>query len=326
LTSALHSSPKRRSYDHRLRLLARSSAAPALGHLQIPRSTLATWRTRRAPKVISLDEAPGAHARLAARVARLEHWNRVLIAVARLLLAFLRVSPFRLDDARLPEGGAKAALLGAIDQARGGLSLSQCLRVLGISESRYHSWRRAGRLCALEDRSSCPRRSPSVLTAAELATMKSLFLDPLLRHFSVAALCLHAQRVGALFASASTWYRTARERGWRRPRNRVHPDKPTCGIRATRPNEYWHIDVTVIRLLDGSKAYLQAVIDNFSRKIVAWRLEESLAPTNTGALLAAAAEQLPQLSLPPTLVADSGVENVNGAVDAALLRRLIETI
>jgi hypothetical protein len=28
--------------------------------------------------------------------------------------------------------------------------------------------------------------------------------------------------------------------------------------------------VTIIRLLDGTKAYVHAVIDNFSRKILAW--------------------------------------------------------
>jgi hypothetical protein len=30
-----------------------------------------------------------------------------------------------------------------------------------------------------------------------------------------------------------------------------------------------HIDTTVIRLLDGTRAYLHAVIDNFSRRILA---------------------------------------------------------
>jgi len=48
----------------------------------------------------------------------------------------------------------------------------------------------------------------------------------------------------------------------------VYPEKPKIGIRATHPNEYWHIDVTVIRLLDDTKCYLHAVIDNFSRRIL----------------------------------------------------------
>ena len=36
----------------------------------------------------------------------------------------------------------------------------------------------------------------------------------------------------------------------------------------------WHIDTTVIRLLDGTRAYLHAVIDNFSRRILAFRVAE----------------------------------------------------
>jgi transposase InsO family protein len=31
----------------------------------------------------------------------------------------------------------------------------------------------------------------------------------------------------------------------------------------------WHVDTTVIRLLDGTRASLHAVIDNFSRRILA---------------------------------------------------------
>ncbi|MEP7310153.1 MAG: hypothetical protein ABJA98_31990 [Acidobacteriota bacterium] len=35
-----------------------------------------------------------------------------------------------------------------------------------------------------------------------------------------------------------------------RPCVRVHPAKPKIGLRTTRANEMWHIDTTVIRLLD----------------------------------------------------------------------------
>ena len=46
----------------------------------------------------------------------------------------------------------------------------------------------------------------------------------------------------------------------------------------------WHIDTTVIRLLDGTRAYLHAVIDNFSRRILAWRVAETFAPVNSVAV------------------------------------------
>ena len=71
---------------------------------------------------------------------------------------------------------------------------------------------------------------------------------------------------------------------------RIHPSKPVLGLRCDAADETWHIDVTVIRLLDGTKAYLQAIIDNYSRRILAWRLGESLEPGSTATLLAKAYE------------------------------------
>jgi len=53
------------------------------------------------------------------------------------------------------------------------------------------------------------------------------------------------------------------------------------GLRTTRADEMWHIDTTVIRLLDGTKAYVHAVIDNFSRRILAWRVADTFAPVTS---------------------------------------------
>jgi hypothetical protein len=135
-----------------------------------------------------------------------------------------------------------------------------------------------------------------------------------------------AQRAGKVYASASTWLRLIRERGWRRPRTRVHPAKPTSGIRATRSNEIWHIDVTVIRLLNGTKPYLHGVVDNFSRRLLAWKLEEKLSPTTTCEILAEAAKELPELQSPVTVLTDSGVENVNDTVDKFLFGGILKRV
>jgi putative transposase len=51
----------------------------------------------------------------------------------------------------------------------------------------------------------------------------------------------------------------------------------------------WHIDTTVIRLLDGTRAYLHAVIDNFSRRILAWRVADTFMAVNSVAVLVEAA-------------------------------------
>jgi len=153
---------------------------------------------------------------------------------------------------------------------------------------------------------------------------------PEFRHMPIRALALHAQRIGRVFAAPATWARLIRERGWRRPRQRVYPAKPKEGIRATKPGELLHIDVTIIKLIDGTRAYLHAVIDNFSRRILAWKLAPRLEPATTCQVLAEAATQLPELGGPATLYADSGVENVNDPVDDLLglgrLRRVLAQV
>ena len=139
----------------------------------------------------------------------------------------------------------------------------------------------------------------------------------------VTTLAMFAQRIARVFVSPSTWSKKIRERKRRRPRKRVYPAKPRVGIRSSRPNEFWHIDVTVIRLLDGSKVYLHGLIDNFSRRILAWRLCEVLSPMTTAALLQEAGQSI---GVTPNLVADSGVENVNAEVDALIDSGLITRI
>jgi transposase InsO family protein len=109
-----------------------------------------------------------------------------------------------------------------------------------------------------------------------------------------------------------------RKHNWRRPRKRVHPAKPKIGIRASRANETWHVDATLIRLLDGSKVYLHAVIDNFSRRILAWKASDQFDPSITAELLNQAASGIEEAE-PPQLVVDGGVENYNASVDAAII-------
>src|SRR6202011_4730051 len=135
------------------------------------------------------------------------------------------------------------------------------LRLLRLSPSRFHAWRRRHTLSALDDQSSCPRSSPHRLTSSEIRVIKGMVTSPEDRHVPTGTLAVLAQRLGTVWASPSTWYHLVRQHGWRRPRLRVHPAKPKIGLRTTRANEMWHIDTTVTRLLDGTRAYLHAVID-----------------------------------------------------------------
>ena len=314
-------------YDHRLRELVQQTGdvtlATALG---VPRSTARGWLRAAPATVVSLDEADLTELELRQEVLTLRRRVHKLAALLQLALTLLRVSGVTLTGERLPEGRAKAQLLRAIDHARTCIPLQALLRLLRLSPSRFHTWCRRDAACELDDQPSCPRTSPHRLTTAEIRVIEDMVTSPDYRHVPTGTLAVLAQRLGRVFAAPSTWYRLVRRFGWRRPRLPVHPAKPKVGLRTTRPDETWHIDTTVIRLLDGTRVYLHAVIDNFSRRILAWRVADTVAPANSVTVLLEAARAATSTDT-PVVLADGGVENVNAQVDdlitSGILHRLL---
>lgn len=215
---------------------------PLLG---IPRSTAASWIRRGSRDIVTTELFAEDEFALRARVLKLERRVRVLLGIVRLLFVVVRLFGLRLDFQRVPSGETKSSILAAIDRAKGNMPVGVALRVLGLSVSRYHTWRRLEQACNLEDRSSCPRTFPNQLTRQEIATIQQMATSMDHRHMPNRALALYAQRIGKVFAAPATWGRLIRDRGWRRPRQRVYPVKPKDGIRAAGSGELLHIDVTV---------------------------------------------------------------------------------
>jgi transposase InsO family protein len=320
------SRPQRR-YDHRLRdLVQRTGDLTIATDLGVPRSTARGWLDAAPTVVVGLDCADLREWELRQEILKLRRRVEKLAALLRLALALVHISGFRLSEARLPEGPAKLRILHAVDRARECIPLRAVLRFMRVSPSRFQAWRRRPHACALDDRSSCPRTLPHRLMPFEVQAIREMVTSSEYRHVPTGTLAVLAQRLGTVSASPSTWYRLVRRYGWRRPRLRVHPAKQKIGLRTTRANEMWYIDTTVIRLLDGTRAYLHAVIDNFSRRILAWRVADTFAPINSVAVLLDASRAAAS-DITPVVLTDAGVENVNAQVDALIaagvLRRLL---
>lgn len=235
-----------------------------------------------------------------------------LRALLRLAIVILRVTGFSFARLRVMEGDDKRRLLAAINRVRPCISLGTVLRVIGLSPSRYHDWSHDPR-CLHDDRTSCPRSSPQQLTRHEVDVIREMVTSSEHRHVPTSTLACHAQRLGRVLASPATWHRLVRLHKWRRCRHRIHPAKPKVGIRAAAANEVWHVDTTLIRLLGGGRAYLHTVIDNYSRRILAWGVGGSFEPAIPARLLRHAAES--STASTTTVLVDGGVENYNGAVD-----------
>jgi hypothetical protein len=252
-------------YDHRLRdLVQRTGDVTIATDLGVPRSTARGWLDKAPKVVVSRDVTDLRAPELQQEILRLRRRVKKLNALLRLALVLLRSSGSTLTHERLPNGRAKIRILRAVDQARECVPLRAILRFLQLSPSRFHAWRRLELACALDDQSSCPHTSPHRLTPPEVWAIEDMVTAPEYRHVPTGTLAVLAQRLGKVWASPSTWYHLVRKFGWRRPRLRVHPANPKVGLRTWRADEMWHIDTTVIRLLDGTRTYLHAVIDNFS--------------------------------------------------------------
>ena len=315
---------RQRAYDHRLReWVHRSGQDPRDVGITVPRSTLHTWKSRAPKPVVGLISSDHSIEKLESEVARLNLQVRKLRCILRLLVVLLRLSGFSLELTRLPEGKNKQRLLQEVDRACTHFPLRKVLAMIRLSPSRYHAWVRKSQ-CGLTDLPSFPKSKPSQLTSNEVSTIREMITGDEYRHVPTTRLAVLAQRMGKVHASASTWLRLIREHGWRRQRTRLHPPKPRVGVRATKPNEIWHVDTTLIRLVSGTKVYVHAVIDNFSRRILAWQANESYDTSTTSKLLVEAAKGLE--GVVPKVYMDSGVENLNAHVDALVASGTIQRI
>jgi putative transposase len=205
-----------------------------------------------------------------------------------------------------------STIIETAEQARQTIGLKPILKLLDISRGTYDDWKsRAIHRCAGSPLSLCLRRHPQQLTGPEVGKMKSLLESTDFIHWPIASLAAHARRTNLLPLSDNSWYKYCRLLGIRRRPQK--PDLKREGIRASRPDEFWHADVTEIRTADGVKHYLYLVADNFSRKILSWALSLKL----RGAIRMETLREAFSNSGRPTnttLVVDGGPENHNHTV------------
>jgi transposase InsO family protein len=156
-----------------------------------------------------------------------------------------------------------------------GLSTRTVLRQMGIAPSTYYRWRGAYEregLSGLEDRSSNCLRVWNRLTQHEHATVvEQAILHPEESPRQIAFIV--TDRCG-FSVSESTVYRILKAKG-------LIPDRVLKGFPAAeqyrdkpkRVNEQWQIDATYMKIVGWGWYFLISVLDDVSRRILAWRLQ-----------------------------------------------------
>ena len=103
------------------------------------------------------------------------------------------------------------------------------------------------------------------------------------------------------------------------PQHKIYPYL-LRGMSITRPNQVWSTDITYIRLERGF-AYLAAIIDWYSRRVLAWRLSNTL---EAGFCVECLEEALRTHDQPAIFNTDQGSQFTSDAFTKVLLRKGID--
>jgi len=192
------------------------------------------------------------------------------------------------------------------------LPVTQALARLDMPASTYYRWRRKFRTQGrrgLQDLSSHKGRGWNQLLPEERD--KILEVAMLQTEWSPREIATHIADQAGFTISESTVYRVLKAVGWIKPR--VVKTFPAAGeyhSKTSRPNEQWQTDATYLHAKNWGWYYLISVLDDFSRRIVAWKLQPCMDADAFSEVIELACEATGIQDVPPEdrprLVSDRG--------------------
>ena len=165
----------------------------------------------------------------------------------------------------------KAQVLEKVETSPG--SKRKVLAELGVSKSAYYRWRARQRQGSLEDRRH-PGPSWNRLSPGEESVVLEVALEqPDLSPRQLAAWITDNK---GFSVSESTVYRLLKSQGLiKSPEMKMAAGKE-FHTKTTRPHQMWSTDASYFRVSGWGFYYLVTVMDDFSRFILAWRLQRDM--------------------------------------------------
>ena len=158
------------------------------------------------------------------------------------------------------------------------LSVKETLERLDLSARTYYRWKskfESVGLVGLEDKA---RRSVTCWNAL-LGSEREKILELALINpeWSPREISCQITDKEGFSVSESTVYRILRAKGWIKPRLlKTFRASAEYRIKTPYPNQQWQTDASYILVKNWGWYYLISVLDDYSRKILAWRLQSSM--------------------------------------------------
>ncbi len=155
------------------------------------------------------------------------------------------------------------------------VGLKLIARIFNISIPTFRNWANQTHTQCFESLTQqCNKVYPNQLSKPEVIRLKELVQDARFQYWPVSSIAHYAMRNELLSISLNTWYKYVNKFGLQRIPPVSRRKKNTVGIRADRPHQIWHADITIFETKDRIKQYIYLVVDNFSRKILSWKVSE----------------------------------------------------
>jgi putative transposase len=204
----------------------------------------------------------------------------------------------------------KLEVLRAVEGA--GLPVKQVLSQLTISRSTYYRWRRSFRQRGqpgLHDRLPIRGRTWNQILPEERDKILEVAL--LFPDWSPRQIGCHITDTAGFAVSESSVYRILKQEGLiEELRQKTFPAGAEYRVKTIRPNQQWQTDATYLLVKNWGWYYLISVLDDFSRRILAWLLQPAMAAGDFSDVIEKACELAGIHSIPetnrPRLVTDRG--------------------
>ncbi len=313
---------KRASYHTSLKELVFHELLPEKYLGKIPRTNLHRWRNDNCKRFIGseINLIADKHTEL---IQTLNHYPKMFYAYGKLIKTLIDITQ-GVDNFNHVVRNQKAKVVQVISKVKDIVSIEKAVKVFNISKSTFHTWVTDVKLsCDKSFFKMCNRVYPNQIMPHEINNIKNALLNPRNRHWSMMSVYWDGVRKGLITVSENTFFKVNKLLGIRGNQTTIKKKKRhKQGVRAKAPNEIWHADITTLKALNGKRYYIYLVVDNFSRQILSYSIQEKVSGLITKQTIEEAYAKAFQINqeLNVKLIVDGGPENHNFHVNDFIKR------
>lgn len=307
----MNSTTLRSSYHTNIKFLARDGLLSKGTLKQIPRSNIHRWKREQPDKYQAFDLGIQGYGDYELVKSFIEHKTakRVFAAYVRIIKTVVSLAHSLPGFHRAVKERSKQ-VVEIIKRAQPIIGLMRTLRLFNLSVPTFRQWSLQTFTHCFESLThSCNRVFPNQLSCPQVVLLKELLSAPKFQFWPVSSIALYALRENILPLNLNTWYKYVHKLGIVRPRTASRRKKNIIGVRAVRPHQLWHADITAFVTADHCKHFIYLVVDNFSRKILSWKLKDSVKAEFRKATIVDALKKVKRVGSTITLITDGGPEN-----------------